>query len=129
MVEPVSLGLAAAVLLASKFGEGLAKDAGSSSWRAITGLRELIAHKLGRGRETPAALVELETDPSPPNLVAAGEVIDAAARTDPAFAAALRQLVDTARQNHTVEVFVAHAYDQAKQVNIRGDNHGPITMS
>lgn len=128
MVEPVSLGIAAAALLASKFGEGLAKDAGSSSWRALTHLREFIGEKFGRGPETTTALAELERDPTPENQVAAAEVITAAARTDPGFAVALQQLVDAARQDTTIDMFVAHAYDQAKQVNIRGDNTGTINL-
>ncbi len=129
IMDPVTLGLAASALLASKFGEGLAKDAGSSTWRAITGLREVIAKKFGHGPETPTALVALEPGASSEEQAAAAEVIDDAVRTDPGFAAAVRQLVDTAREDKTVEVIVANAYDQAKQLNIHGGNTGTITFT
>ncbi|MBU3067825.1 hypothetical protein KO481_40720 [Nocardia sp. NEAU-G5] len=128
-MDPVSLGIAAAALLASKFGEGLAKDAGSSSWRAVTGLRELIAKKFRHGTETSTALSESTPGADPQQQAAAAVMIDAAARTDSGFAADLRRLIDTARTDATVEVFLANAYDQARQVNIRGDNTGTINLS
>ncbi|MCX4094431.1 hypothetical protein [Nocardia sp. alder85J] len=127
-MDPVTLGVAAAALLASKFGEGLAKDAGSSTWHAVTGLRELIGDKFGHGRETPAALLELTDGASPEKQTAAAEVIAAAVRTDPGFAEALHRLVDIVREDKKVDVFVARAYDQAKQLNIQGGNTGTINF-
>ncbi|MFC9995905.1 hypothetical protein [Nocardia sp. NPDC127526] len=129
LVDPVSLGIAAAALLASKFGERISEQAATSSWHAIGQLRELIARKFGRDPEIPRALAELERNPTLENQVAAAEVIDGAVRTDPSFAAALQQLVDSARQDTSIDVFVANAYDQARQVNIRGDNTGTINLS
>ncbi|MGW5514330.1 hypothetical protein [Nocardia africana] len=128
MVEPVSLGLAAAALLGSKFVEGLAKDAGSSSWRAVVSLRDLVVAKLGNRPENVLALTELERDPSPDNRASVAEIIDEAGRADPGFAAAARQLIDAARADKSVDVFVAQAYDQAKQVNIHGGNSGTINL-
>ncbi len=128
MIDPVSLGIAAAVLLASKFGENMAEQAATSSWRAVTQLRELIAGKFGSNAESHAALAELERNPSAANQVAAAEVIDAAAGNDPAFATALQQLVNSAVQNETINTFVANAYDNARQVNINGDNSGSINL-
>jgi uncharacterized protein (UPF0210 family) len=125
-VDPISLGVAAAALLASKFGEGLAKDAGSSSWHAITRLGELITEKFGHNSETPSALAELERDPSPENQAAVAEVIDAAALSDPGFAGALRQLVTAARVDQKVDTIIANAYDNAKQTIIGGDVTGDI---
>lgn len=128
MVDPVSLGIAAAALLASKFGEGFAKDAGASSWHAVSRLREVIAEKLGHWSETHAAPVALAETPALPDQTAAAELIAAAARSDPGFAREVERLVATARQDRAVEAYVAHAYDSAKQINIRGDNIGTINL-
>ena len=127
MIDPVSLGIAAAALLASKFGEELAQTAAAGSWHAVTRVRELIADKFGR--ETPTALAALDQDPTPENQVAAAEVITSSVRSDPGFAAELQHLVATARQDRTVEAFIANAYDSAKQVNIHGDNTGTININ
>ncbi|MEV5837553.1 hypothetical protein [Nocardia sp. NPDC052112] len=129
MIDPVSLGIAAAALLASKFGEQLAQTAAAGSWHAVTRLRELIAEKFGGDAETPTALAALDQDPTPENQMAAAEVITSAIRSDPVFAAELRHLVATAKQDRTVEAFIATAYDTAKQVNIRGDNTGTININ
>ncbi|MFI7664852.1 hypothetical protein [Nocardia sp. NPDC049526] len=130
MIDPVSLGIAAAALLASKFGEQLAQTTAASSLHAVTRLRELIAKKFSSDEgETPTALAALDQDPTPQNQVAAAEVITSAARSDPGFAADLQHLVATARQDRTVEAFIANAYDTAKQVNIRGDNTGTININ
>ena len=45
-----------------------------------------------------------------------------AAKTDSSFGAELEQLVTLARRDRTVESFLAQAFDNAKQVNFRGDN-------
>ncbi|WP_433521612.1 hypothetical protein ACQPZ2_30480 [Nocardia pseudovaccinii] len=128
MVDPVSLGIAAAALLASKFGEGFAQDAGTSSWQAVSRLREVIAQRLGRGSETPRAIAILAENPTPQDQVAAAELVAEAARSDPNFAREVHRLVATARQDRAIEAFVANAYDEAKQVNIRGDNTGTINL-
>ncbi|MEV5835573.1 hypothetical protein [Nocardia sp. NPDC052112] len=128
MVDPVSLGIAAAALLASKFGEGFAQDAGTSSWQAVSRLREVIAKKLGRGGETIAALAVLAENPTPQEQVAAAELVAEAARSDPDFGREVQRLVATARQDRAIEAFVANAYDEAKQVNVRGDNTGTINL-
>ncbi|GAB2510794.1 hypothetical protein [Nocardia heshunensis] len=129
-MEPVSLGIAAAALLASKFGEGLAKDAGSGAWTAIGHLRDLIVAKLRREVETDtasAALIEGVMTTQSQALVA--ERIASEARTDPGFARELDRLIAAARLDTEVDLFVAHAYDNARQVNIRGDNTGTINMT
>jgi hypothetical protein len=128
MVDPVSLGVAAAALLASKFGEELAKNAGSSSWRAVRHLREVIAEKLGHRPETPTALAALAERPTPQDQATATELVASAARSDPDFAREVERLVTTARQDRIIEAFIANAYDNAKQVNIRGDNTGTINL-
>ncbi|MBY8857103.1 hypothetical protein K7711_11495 [Nocardia sp. CA2R105] len=128
-MEPVSLGIAAAALLASKFGEGFAKDAGGSAWKAVERLREVVAAKLHIHPGSGTATTTVETTPSAgdPSTVAAG--ISAVAAADPRFAAEVERLVTVARQDRAVDVFVAQAFDQARQVNIRGDNVGTINLA
>ncbi|QBS41320.1 hypothetical protein [Nocardia sp. CS682] len=127
-MDPISLGIAAAALMASKYGEELANHAASSSWGAVTRLRELISRKFGDGSESPSALAELERSPTPENQVAAAAVIDGAARNDPGFATELQRLVTAARQDQSVAAIIANASDTAKQANIGRDNLGTINL-
>jgi hypothetical protein len=48
---------------------------------------------------------------------------------DPRFAAEVERLVVAAREDRAAEVFVAAAFDQARQVNVRGDNSGTINLT
>ncbi len=125
-MEPMSLGIAAAALLASKFGEGLAKDAGESTWNAIKRLREVVAAKLGKHPESDIATTAL---PTTQDTSAVASQIGTAAAADPHFAAEVERLVAAARGNRTLDLFVAQAFDQARQVNIHGDNTGTINLS
>jgi len=126
-MDPVSLGIAAAALLGSKFGEELAKDAGGSAWKALGQLRELVTARLREGRETRTALTASTQELTQSQSVIADH-ITGVARRDPQFAAQVERLVTAARQDSTVEMFVAQAFDDAKQVNIRGDNSGTINL-
>ncbi|MGF6889609.1 hypothetical protein ABIA39_009060 [Nocardia sp. GAS34] len=127
-MEPISIAVAAAALLASKFGEGFAKDAGASGWRAVARLREVTAQKFGHGSEKSAAVLALSTNPSSQAQITVAESIAAAARSDPDFAAEIHNLVEIAQEDPMIEAFVAKAYDNAKQLNIRGDNTGTINF-
>lgn len=128
-MEPVSLGIAAAALLAAKFGEGFAKDAGESAWSAVRRLREVVAGKLHEDPESGGTTAVVVTSPTVADTSAVAARITAAAAADPRFAAEVERLVAAARQDGTAEVFVAQAFDQARQVNIRGDNTGTINLT
>jgi hypothetical protein len=124
-LEPVSLGIAAAALLASKFGERFAQDAGESTWNAVKRLREIVAAKFRGDSETESAvttLVETPTNEANEARALVATRIAEAAKTDSSFGAELEQLVTLARRDRTVESFLAQAFDNAKQVNFRGDN-------
>lgn len=127
-MDPVSVGVAAAVLLASKFGEGFAQDAGASSWDAVNGLRQAIARKFRGDTETENAVAALEVSPIAENRAVVATRITGAVRTDPIFATEVERLVSAARADPSVNSFVAQAFDEARQVNIRGDNSGPISL-
>ncbi|MGN2639125.1 hypothetical protein ACTD5D_23770 [Nocardia takedensis] len=125
MVDPVSLGVAAAAVLAAKYGEELAGRAADGSVAAVARLRELVLRRLGRGARPVA---ELERSPTEENRAAAAEAIDAAARTDPDFAAELHQVLALARREDSVATIIATVSGNAKQVTIARDNHGTINM-
>jgi hypothetical protein len=127
-MDPVSLGVAAAALLAAKFGEGLAKSAGESAWDAVKRLKALVVARLGTDAAAHQAVSALAETPSPQTQADVADRITAAARADSGFAAELAQLVSLARRDQTVDGFVAAAFDQAKQANIRGDNFGAISF-
>ena len=127
-MEPVSLGIAAAALLASKFGEGFAGDAGESTWKAVQRLRGVVAakfHDHGSGTTSTA----VATTSSAEDTTAVAARITAAAEADPRFAAEIERLVAAACQDRAIDLFVAQAFDQARQVNIRGDHTGTINLS
>ncbi|MQY30820.1 hypothetical protein [Nocardia aurantia] len=123
-MEPASLGIAAAALLATKFGEGLAKDAGSSSWNAITRLRTLVSAKFGY---EPEVVPTEPADPAADRRVTA-EAIDAAARADPHFAAGLRSVLAEAGGNGRGATIIANAHDNAKQPIVNGDVRGGLRL-
>ncbi len=127
-MEPVSLGIAAAALLASKFGEGLAKDAGESTWNAVKQLRQEVTAKLHKHSESGTTTTILATSAAEDQLAFAAR-ITAAAAADPRFAADVERLVAAARQDRAGDLFVAQAFDQARQVNIHGDNTGTINLA
>ncbi|WP_433678799.1 hypothetical protein [Nocardia sp. CA-119907] len=106
----------------------MAQTAGTSTWGAIVRLRELIASKFRDDTEAQQAVATLATNPSDGNTADVATRIDRAASTDPQFRTDLQQLVTLARADRTVETIVSQAFDSAKQVNIHGDHHGPITL-
>ncbi|MBH0775302.1 hypothetical protein [Nocardia bovistercoris] len=126
-MDPVSLGIAAAALLASKFGEEIA-TAAADSRRAIARLRALVVEKLGRVAETGAVEAVSGAPAKWEDRANTAERISAAAEADPEFADEVRRLVSSACADGEVEAFVAYAFDHARQVNLRGDNFGVINL-
>ncbi|MGW4354463.1 hypothetical protein ACWELJ_20510 [Nocardia sp. NPDC004582] len=128
MVEPVTVGIAAAALLATKFGERFATDAGASAWSAIKNLKELIAAKFKGDNETETAVAALAKSPNEDAQAVVAARISEAARVDATFRYELERLLALARQDPATDTFVAQAFDNAKQVNFRGDNLGQINL-
>lgn len=128
MVEPVTMGIAAAALLASKFGERFATDAGESAWTSIKNLKELIAAKFKGDNETETAVAALTNGPNEDAQATVVARISEAARVDSVFRHELERLLTLARQDPATDRFVAQAFDNAKQVNFRGDNLGQINL-
>ncbi|WP_206794303.1 hypothetical protein [Amycolatopsis sp. MtRt-6] len=128
-MDPVTLGLAAAALLASKFGEGFAKDAGSAAWNGVKRLREAIAAKFTGKPDDETALRKVLAEPQDTDLRNwLAKRITAAAADDDGFRASLVELIGQAQRDPGAQTVIAQATDHAKQVNIAGDNHGGITL-
>ncbi|MBU3066277.1 hypothetical protein KO481_32760 [Nocardia sp. NEAU-G5] len=102
--------------MASKFGEQFAKDAGDTAWHAVERLRKLVADKV---RHDPEALEAQAT---------VAHRITEAARADSRFANEVDALVSAARKDSSADIFIAQAFDDARQVNIHGDNTGTISI-
>ncbi len=123
-MDPASLGVAAASLLAAKFGEGFAKDAGESTWNVVKRLQEVVEARLRKYPETDTATTTLATP-----LEDTAARLTAAIRIDPLFAAQVEQLIVAAQRDRATGIFVAQALDHARQINIRGDNAGTINVT
>ncbi|MFF4594168.1 hypothetical protein [Amycolatopsis sp. NPDC001319] len=128
-MDPVTLGAAAATLLVTKFGEGFAKEAGSSAWNGVKRLGDAIAAKFKGKPDDETALQHALADPEDAELRAAlAQRITAAAAADVGFRSSLVELVGQVRRESGEQTVIAQAADHAKQINIAGDNHGGITL-
>ncbi|GAB3207988.1 hypothetical protein [Nocardia tengchongensis] len=127
-MDPISIGFAAAVLLASKFGETIAADAGESTWTAVKRLHAAILAKFHDDPESETSVAALIADPAPTTQAQVARLIDEAAREDAEFGSELVQLIAEARQNETINRAVVQSFDQSKQTVFLGDNKGQITI-
>lgn len=117
-----------AILLATKFSEGVAQNAGTSAWSVITRLRERVAAKFQSDENATAALTRLQGIPTESDRSVIASRVTAAAQADPRFRAEIEQLLAIAQQDRVAGSIVAQAYDNAKQVNLHGNNHGTINL-
>jgi len=127
VVDPVSLGIAAAILLATKYGEGLAQSAAAGSWSAIDRLRQRIAAKFRDDEPTSAAIARLASEPTDADREIVAARIEAASVDDDEFRSEVDELVALAREDRKVADFISNAYDNAKVLNMR-DNRGSISF-
>jgi hypothetical protein len=121
-VDPVSIGIATAALLGNKAMEEFATSAGTAAWQAVQRLGTAV-----RARLSPRASQALDQRGAQAQVVVAGEV-EQAVRADPAFGTELAGLIAEAGRDKQLAGVMAVAYDNARQVNIAGDNSGPITF-
>ncbi|MGW1781903.1 hypothetical protein ACWCQQ_22570 [Streptomyces sp. NPDC002143] len=129
-MDPATLGVVAAALVATKFGEGFASEAGRSTWVKIQGVAQAVRERLGRSDSHRAALAELDANPEDADRRAAVAVqVQREAESDPEFAARLFTLVGDARTDTGAQTLIAHASGNAQQINIAGNSVGPITFS
>lgn len=126
-MDPVSLGLAAAALIASGAAGQFATQLGDSAWHAAQALVNLVRADV-RDPQSRAAVDRLvSAGPSEADQAVIAEAITARARADADFLRQISELVAAAGTAQTTAVH-AVAYDQAKQVNIGGNHSGPINL-
>lgn len=115
-MEPITIGLAAAALLATKFGEGMAQNAGESVWGAV---KAVLAKKFHADDEVTQMLESAEITPSRENLTILTQRIVDASSTDEQFRDELAELLSKVPHNSLTNIS-AQAYDNAKQAIITG---------
>lgn len=125
-MDPVTIGVVVAALLLKKATEGMADEAGKSAWSGLQKLYQRVHSAFG-GTKTEHDLVALEAGDQSMLGPVAGAVAmrvgeDATLRQE------LADLVMQARQHPSTASVVARAEDNAKQVNIGGDNYGSINL-
>ncbi|MEU4429536.1 hypothetical protein AB0F65_02500 [Nocardia rhamnosiphila] len=128
-MDPVSIGAAAALLIATTYGEEVARNAGASTWNAVQRLRELTANRFRHEPIRRTAISSLSETPTTEGLAIVAEYLDEAAESDPTFAREIQELIEDAQHEVQGTSFTARAFDQARQINVVGNNSGPITLS
>jgi hypothetical protein len=129
-MDPVSLGVATAALLASGVGTGAATKAGEALWGLVQRLANSVRDGFARHSHSAVALDRLGT-----SAQLAGDQADVSraiamvASSDTAFRDILTTITKELESQHRDQQAVAFAFDQAKQVNIQGDNSGPISFA
>ena len=147
-MDPVSIGIATAALLGNKAAEEFATGAGTAAWQAVQRLGAAVRARLSsrasqaldqagaskadqagasQALDQAGASQALDHAGAEPTAVVAAEV-ERAVRADPAFGAELAGLIAEAGRDRHLAGVMAVAYDNARQVNIAGDNSGPITF-
>jgi hypothetical protein len=126
-VDPVTIGLAVAAALATKATDKFGEEMGADAWAAIQGLYHKVKDRLSPSGA--AALERLPDEGSNGDAaqVVAGEVQSAVA-ADPRLMAELQNLLAQASNSPRVVTLLAEARDNAKQINLAGDNTGTINM-
>lgn len=129
-MDPATLSAVAVALVASKFGEGAASEAGRAAWVKVQDVAHALRQRFARSATQSAALGELEANPGDEGARAAvAGHLRHELENDAEFAATLRALVTAAERDPVTQTLIAHASGDARQVNISGNNSGPISFS
>ena len=90
---------------------------------------EIVAARLHNNPESDTTTTILATTTDVEGTQSVAARITAATESDPRFAAEVERLITAVRQACATDLFVAQAFDRARQVNIRGDNTGTVSLS
>ncbi len=113
-MDPVSVGMAVAALLAKQAAEGLGGEAGKGAWGGMKRLYGLVRQRFASHRETQASLERLETDPDhEEHQRAVAQAIAAQAQADRTFGQELEELVTDAQRHPDVGPIVTQVFGQA----------------
>ncbi|WFE26976.1 hypothetical protein O7623_27540 [Solwaraspora sp. WMMD791] len=132
-MDPVSIGLAVAAVAGASAAEGFANQVGIDAWQAVQRMLGAV-----RARLTPGGAAALDRLTAGDGGAGGGSGVDAeviagevhtTVVADPVFRAEVADLLDQAVGNQKLATVIAVAQDNAKQINIGGDNHGPMTFN
>jgi hypothetical protein len=126
-MDPISVGAAVAALIAAQAVGGFATEAGTRAWDAVQRMAGSIRARLSpRGKQALAELEAGRPDPSAVDILA--DEVQVAVVADPTLREMLENLIEQAEESRSIAAVIAVARDNARQVNIGGDNSGTINM-
>jgi hypothetical protein len=97
-MDPATIALTAAGLLAKKALEAAAGKAGEGAWAALGRIADAVRHRFGGDPEVTESLDRLEAKPtSEARTAEVAEVLSDRLQADPTFAEELAQLIDHAK--------------------------------
>lgn len=114
-MDPGTIALAVATLLATKAAEGAAAEAGKTSWGGLTRLVNSVRSRFSNDREVMAALDRLDANPE--SQVRAREVaklLRPRLEANSGLAAELENLVEQAKGDSQLITFITQVQDDAR---------------
>lgn len=136
-MDPATLAIAAAGVIAKALAEAASSEAGKGLWAGTRKVYERVRGKFTNDEAVGQALDELDAAPADgARQKKLAEVLEPKLQGDQAFAQELHQLIETCREGNSERAqFITHLYDNAKVGQIvnadRIDtfNAGGITMN
>jgi hypothetical protein len=114
-MDPATLALTAAGLVAKKALEAAGGKAGEGAWAALGRIREAIRSKFKDDPEATETLERLEAKPdSPARTAELAEVLQPRLEADPQLVAELTRLVEEAKAEPQTASFVTTVQDNAR---------------
>jgi hypothetical protein len=114
-MDPATLALTAAALVAKKALEAAGGKAGEGAWAAHGRIREAILARFRGDQEASEALERLEAKPaSPARTAELAEVLQPRLEADPQLVAELTRLVEEAKAQPQAAAFVTTVQDNAR---------------
>jgi hypothetical protein len=99
-MDPGTIALAVASLLATRAAEAAAGEAGKGAWTAVMRVADTVRSKFAGDRDATEALDRLEAKPSSHGRAQElAEIIEARLEADPEFASDLARLIEEAKGN------------------------------
>jgi hypothetical protein len=126
-MEPITIALTAATLIATKFAERLGDDMGG----AVTTIFDAVRRRFAGDSEMEDALTRLEAKPeSEARTKEVAELLETRVQREPAFAAELEQLIGAAEAQQGDTKMVTVIRDQARvgKVTTIGSIHGDVSF-
>ena len=123
------LAMGAASLLVSKAGESLAQEAGTSAWKTIKRLGDVVRRKFRGDAQAEAALQEATAQPNDDNQLASlAQVLKARAEADQEFRDELIELVQQAQQDPTASHIMVTGQARVGKIATFRDVKGNVTF-